>query len=139
MDGFIISERRREWLKGDSLATLVWSRARTSQVRISSSFAEANMLASSVLLVISTIASISPSWESCDACACIKCVLASNVCLQVPRSETRTYRASQWCHSCTLWRHSVFLSVAGLETWTALFRGGQYSAPQQQHGYPVCS
>jgi hypothetical protein len=35
MDGLINSERRREWLKGDSLTGLFWSRARTSAARIS--------------------------------------------------------------------------------------------------------
>jgi hypothetical protein len=77
MDGFIISERRRECLREYSLTALFRSRARTSAARISLSFAEANVLASSVLLLIRTIASISPSCKSCDACACIKCELAS--------------------------------------------------------------
>jgi hypothetical protein len=73
MEGFIISERRRELLKGDSLTALFWLRARTYAARISSSFAEANVLASSVLLLIRTIASISPSWESSDACQMCAC------------------------------------------------------------------
>jgi hypothetical protein len=75
MDIFIVFKRRRDLLQGDTLAVLFYSRVRTFASRISSRFAGANVFSSSVLLLICTIANISPSWQSCDACICIRCVI----------------------------------------------------------------
>jgi hypothetical protein len=134
MDVFIISERHREWLKGDPLTVLFCSRARTSAARISSSFAGANVLASSVLLLISMIASISLSWESCDAYACIKCVLANP-----QKLVTNVESLSVVARLHSMASFSIFIRRETRDIWAALFRGGQLSASQQKFGHPVCS